>query len=195
MRLLVLVVVCGLGGGCARALSSSRRSTRSFPTSACGSRATSIYDGRVRVLALLSCSGCVLGGGGAIGYGTKRGTYVGGTATAGVTAGQLTLELGATGEGPGGQLRLEADVSKARIEWSDIDDDLYPGGRAGIGYAVSANEESVTAIAGPNLAFLVSDSRCKHSLISLGLEYRWVGGESQIVFTPRYETVFGLCLD
>jgi hypothetical protein len=150
----------------------------------------------VRVVApLLLCSGCVLGAGGAIGYGTKRGVYVGGTATAGVTAGQLTLEAGGTGSGPGGQLRLEADVSRARIKWTEIEDGLYPGGRAGIGYAVTSSYESITAIAGPTLGFVVSEARCKDSLISLGLEYRWVGGESQIVFTPRYETMYGLCLD
>jgi hypothetical protein len=146
-------------------------------------------------LVLLSCSGCVLGAGGAIGYGTKRGVYVGGTATAGITAGQLTLEAGGTGGGPVGQLRLEADVSRARIKWTEIDDRLYPGGRAGIGYAVTSSYESVTAIAGPTLAFPVSLEYCRDSLISLGLEYRWIGGESQIVFTPRYETMYGLCLD
>jgi hypothetical protein len=148
-----------------------------------------------RLLVVVACSGCAIGGGGAVGYGNKRGFYAGGSVTGGVTMGQLTMEMGGTQRGMLAQFRLEGEFNQARLLESSRDRHTHFGARAGVGYAYTENTGSLAALVGPDVARILDDDSCANKDVYVGIEYRWVGGESQVVLAPRYENLNGLCFD
>ena len=144
------------------------------------------------------CGGCVLGTGAAIGYGKKRGFYAGVSGTVGISAGGVALEIGGTGQGAITQLRLEAEANRGKFTGWHIDADKpYPAAHAGFGAAYTEHEWSKAALIGPEITYAPNTAYCDGigaPMVYAGIEYRYVAGESQIVFAPRYEVVSDFCL-
>jgi len=157
-----------------------------------------ITEGMVRGLwlILVVCGGCVFGGGPVVGYGTQRGVYAGVAGVAGVNAVHATAELGGTKRGAMGQGRLDVELNRARFMGSGVEIGRpYPGLHMGIGYVRTDGAGGLAAVVGPDVAFMRNKSYCEGApAIYVGVEWRYIRGESQIVVAPRYETLSDICL-
>ena len=150
----------------------------------------------VALVMLVMCSGCVLGGGPIVGYGTKRGVYAGLAGVAGASVVHGTFEVGGTKRGAMWQGRLDLELNKARFTAWGVDAERpYPGLHLGIGYARTEGAGGLAAVAGPDVAVMRNTSYCEGApAIYVGVEWRHVAGESQFVIAPRYETLSDICL-
>jgi len=151
---------------------------------------------RALCLVLVVCGGCVIGGGPVVGYGARRGVYAGVAGVAGVMVAHGTFELGGTKRGVVGQGRRDLELNKARVLGQSVKaDHPYPGLHLGIGYGRTEGEGGLAAVVGPDVAVMLNKSYCSGApAIYVGVEWRWVGGESQVVLAPRYEKIGDICL-
>ena len=151
---------------------------------------------RAPCLILVMCGGCVFGAGPVVGYGTRRGVYAGVAGVAGVNAVHGALEIGGTKRGVMWQGRLDLELNKARFTgWGVEAGRPYPGLHLGIGYARSEGVGGLAGVIGPDVAIMRNTSYCDGApAIYAGVEWRHVGGESQFVVAPRYETLSDICL-
>jgi hypothetical protein len=145
------------------------------------------------------CGGCVVGAGPVIGYGKQRGFYAGVAGYGGVTMGQLSLEVGGTREGALVQGRIDVEASKLRTKnWpfgKTEEDAPYPGLRAGIGYARTGGAGMLATTVGPDVGVRTARTYCEGApSYIVGIDWRYIGGEHQLVIAPRYETYQDICL-
>jgi hypothetical protein len=147
-------------------------------------------------LLVATSTGCVIGGGPVVGYGTKRGFYGGVAGVGGASVVHGTAEVGGTKRGVMWQGRLDLELNKARFTgWHVEAERPYPGAHLGIGYMRSEGIGGLAAVVGPDVAMMRNTSYCSGApAIYGGVEWRYVGGESQFVFAPRYETLSDICL-
>jgi len=147
-------------------------------------------------LLLLACTGCVLGGGPVVGYGTKHGVYAGVAGGAGVSVAQATAELGGTSRGAIAQARLDLQLSKLRFtDWNAEVGRPYPGVHGGIGYGLAEGWGGLATMVGPDVGVLRDNSYCTGApVIYVGVDWRYLRGESQFVLAPRYEKIWDICL-
>jgi len=149
------------------------------------------------LLVVCGIAGCTLGAGGAVGYGTKRGFYAGGSVSAGPTVAKATIEVGGTRRGVMSQYRLDAEANRTQFTaWHVVPDEWYPGGRVGLGYAKTEGKGSPAIVIGPDVAVRFNTKYCEGAPgLYLGVEYRYVAGESQVVFAPRFDRLSDYCPD
>ena len=146
------------------------------------------------MMLLVACSGCALGTGPVVGYGTKKGLYAGGSMYAGLTFPQVAFEVGGTKEGTLAQVRFEIEASKVRA-MSGNAGIPYPGGRIGFGYSRTNGEGDFAFLLGPDIALLHNERFCDGAgAFYGGVELRYAGSEWQVVAAPRYELLYDLCL-
>ena len=139
--------------------------------------------------------GCVLGGGPVVGYGKQRGFYGGLTGYGGVSMGQLAVEFGGNRDGGVLQGRLELEANRLRLLEGADANELSPGVHAGIGFATGSGGRGLAALAGPDVGMTRERSNCEGTTsYSVGIEWRYVGGESLFVLAPRAEQLQDVCL-
>jgi hypothetical protein len=150
----------------------------------------------VRVFVLLVCTGCFIGGGPVVGYGTKRGFYAGGAGGVGVNVAGGTFEIGGTNKGILTQLRLDLDVTKARFtHWHNTAGSFYPGARGSLGIAWTEGGHDFVGGLGADIGELRGTNYCAGAtILYAGIEWRYIAHESQFVFAPRAERLSDICL-
>ena len=149
------------------------------------------------VVVLVGCvlAGCVMGGGPVVGYGKKRGFYAGAAGYAGASMAHATLEVGGNRDGAVVQARLDLEASRLRLLHGPDENELTPGIHAGIGYAGGQGAGGMTAVVGPDVGLVRERSNCTGTQIYyVGLDWRYVAGESLFALAPRYEQLSDICL-